>query len=106
MLAAISTERYRVGRATTIAGAPPSRLPVRVALPVACRASSGGVSFWPISRSSGGTLVSRWPSSRSKVTLRPRISIACDRIVASSDTGTSPTTSTARPLGSFMGRPK
>jgi hypothetical protein len=108
MLAAMSTERYSVGRATTTAGTLPSRLRVRTGSPLALAASSGGESFWPIMRSSGGTLVSSWPSSRSKVTDRPLISTACERMVASSDTGTSPTTSTLRPLppGSFNGRPK
>ena len=58
MLAATSTLRYNVGRATTIAGSPFKRPAARIASPVAILPVSGGLMRRAISSSLDGTLAS------------------------------------------------
>ena len=90
MLAAISTERYSAGRDDDDRRR--AAQAARRALRHAGRPGAGRAAA-PASGRSGARRAARsassWPSSRSKVTTRPRISIACARIVPSSDTGTS-----------------
>ena len=106
MLAAISSPRYKAGRATTMAGAPPKRLGAMLTTPLAISTLSGGVMRVPESTSLAGTLTSNSPSARSSVTASPSISTPCAMIVDSSGICTSATASTGRPGPRFIWRAK